>query len=86
MYLNCQNKRSLVAHLDVLTDGSGKPDRPHLPAALCAVITVKLNKQHEIATELNLSLTLFAGLLAGFGLIVTHFSISTQFAHPAPIC
>lgn len=32
--------RSLVAHLDVLTDGTGKPDRPHLHAALCAVITV----------------------------------------------
>lgn len=36
--------------------------------------------------ELNLSLTLFAGLLAGFGLIVMHFSISKQFAHPKPIC
>lgn len=36
--------------------------------------------------ELNLSLTLFAGLLDGFNLIVTHFSISKQFAHPAPIC
>lgn len=68
------------------TSGTWKPDRRHFHAALCAVITVSLNKQHEAAAELNLRLTLFAGLLAGFGLIVTHFSISTQFSHPAPIC